>query len=124
MPSQKKNFRDFLNEVPDEKLEMSQYDGETTINKNNDRGFRLDHQGLNKDEKEKPYEHRLYVQPSGGSDSTSKRSENHQENSGVAARCHATDEATPADVRGGLMESYKNRGNNIGYAPAKSNEEE
>ncbi|ROV99541.1 hypothetical protein VMCG_06334 [Cytospora schulzeri] len=64
MVSGKKLFKRFLDEVPDEKLE-SLREGEKTLYLDWALGYRLDHQGLNDDEREGDWIHRVFVQPVG-----------------------------------------------------------
>ncbi|KAF7541831.1 hypothetical protein G7054_g325 [Neopestalotiopsis clavispora] len=120
MVSQKKNVEEFLNDIPDAKL-RNFAESEDTLYECYASGYRLDYQGLNTNPGEKPFVHRLYIQPISGSksQSVSKRVKRNQKNGSVTARCHASDKATPTEIRGALLASYDVRAKIIGYAPPK-----
>ena len=131
----------FLNGIPDDNLRNFP-DQESTLYIDNDRGFRLDHQGvgcsvarmqeptqhadllivfqLNTDPGEDPHIHRLYVQPvrNKSSSSKSQRNKKNRDTSSVTARCHASNEAEPQQVRDALLETYPGAAT-VGYAPPR-----
>ncbi|CAI6083695.1 unnamed protein product [Clonostachys chloroleuca] len=121
MPSCKPSIAEsFLASIPDEKLKnFSEH--EYTIAQDYNQGFRLDHQGMNIDTNQRPYVHRLYLQPVGGTSSKaiSKRHGN-KKNKGIEGRCHATNTAEPEEIREALMRSFRDKKNKqVGYAPPK-----
>ncbi|ETS84200.1 hypothetical protein PFICI_02225 [Pestalotiopsis fici W106-1] len=120
MRTQAKNIDKFLENIPDEKL-RNFADRQHTLYECYNAGFRLDHQGLNDDPNEKPFVHRLYVQPIGGSGtkSKSKRAKANKKNDSVTARCHVSNKATPQEIRDALLESYYGKGLVLAYAPPK-----
>ncbi|KAK3897647.1 hypothetical protein C8A05DRAFT_19622 [Staphylotrichum tortipilum] len=109
MPSAKKLIEGFLADINDDKL-SNLGGGEHTIETDMNRGFRLDYQGRNDDPNEDPHVHRLYIQPVGSSKSKSKskRNKEAQNNGSVLARCHASDNATPQEIRDALILSSRN----------------
>ncbi|KAM7215764.1 hypothetical protein V8F06_008874 [Rhypophila decipiens] len=132
MSSQIDNVGDFLQGISDEKLAMAQYSGEVTIAQDAKLGFRLDHQGMNTYKRDHPHVHRVYIQPiaGGGYKSKTARDASMRNTSAVVARCHASDEATPNEIRQALLDSFCTRGKKKGgkannntelkYAPPRS----
>lgn len=77
---------------------------------------------MNKNEAEVPYIHRLYIQPVGGASKQSRTSVN--STNAVVCRCHATEDATPDEIREAIIFSFLSRKDNdpalCGYAPPKN----
>ena len=108
MPKNNAAIKEFVDNIPDEKLKGF-VSSEKTIVENRNIGFRLDHQGVNKDGSGKD---RLYIQPLARGKTRASR----MSSSSVLAQIHVTDPGDPKQIRDALFNSFKNQGRLITLA--------
>ncbi|KAI0156037.1 hypothetical protein BJ166DRAFT_500043 [Pestalotiopsis sp. NC0098] len=121
-PQQSNEFFETIERVPDEKLSGFS-EKERSLWTDTTAGYRLDYQGLNDDKQEHPYIHRLYLQPVLTKKDKSKSKKDpmmKKGSSGVSGRAHVSNDATAAQIREALYESFENdRAKIVCYAPPR-----
>ena len=98
-----KKIAEFVDGLSKEKFSGFR-DKEYTIADDRKLGYRLDHQGVNKDKSTKP--HRIYIQSCKGGKSRMSKGGGKL----VLADVHCDDPADAEKVRDALKQSYKNNG--------------